>query len=665
MPTNFPQAIVQSGSIRQSGTSPAAIAQAEVPKLPVSASYEGIEGGTATDWAVILTALGVEHKAVEAHLEPIGQATRLSEEIHPNGTIYTQGQFKAHNGTWNVAIAQIDMGNASAAMEAIRAIEHFVSRGIKVRVILFVGVAGGIKYVKVGDVVAATKVYGYESGKVANQFFTRPEVVKSAYALIQRSKREAGKTDWLQQLAISSPSQPRVFVAPIAAGEKVVASKESDVFNFIRASYNDAIAVEMEGFGFLSAALTYPDIKAIVVRGISDLIEGKNDDSVEPEQIRQERAARHASAFAFTLLAKLDGEGVTERSEVYQTTAQMDLDSTLPEDIISLNVQAPLEENQYYIHAHHGKRIFANRGQFDRSLLELYGQIENQSSADDQLSVISRCNKELRNSNDCIAGQFLAWLYQQHEPLSDKVKCLIIDDRTEIEIPWELLKLKEKPVGVAFRTARQRQIEPELVSVDFCCGGGILGYACAEYRGWQQYQQKRFTVFQDFLRQMQNPSTDFGLVFIDGFSFEETLRKPLDVYLENSKLFNSRPCIVFVSGQMNLDTSITPSYRSWLNDFLEYGAKGIIGTLRQVDRARAKEFVEQFSKELSSVECRKHPEWTIPEILRRLRERVWEAWKDDVNENTCASYLATFLHVYYGNPTTRLQLASVEGESND
>lgn len=74
-----------------------------------------------------------------------------------------------------------------------------------------------------------------------------------------------------------------MFVAPITAGEKVVASIQSDIFHFLRASYNDVIVVEMEGFGFLSAVFAYPNIKAIVIRGISDLIKDKNDDSIEPE----------------------------------------------------------------------------------------------------------------------------------------------------------------------------------------------------------------------------------------------------------------------------------------------------------------------------------------------------------------------------------------------
>jgi nucleoside phosphorylase len=44
-------------------------------------------------------------------------------------------------------------GNAGAAAIAVRALEHY-----KPHVALFVGVAGGIKDVAIGDVVVATKV---------------------------------------------------------------------------------------------------------------------------------------------------------------------------------------------------------------------------------------------------------------------------------------------------------------------------------------------------------------------------------------------------------------------------------------------------------------------------------------------------------------------------
>jgi nucleoside phosphorylase len=244
--------------------------------------------------AVILTALSVEYLAVRAHLSD------LREEIHPQGTIYERGRFAANDRVWDVGVVEIGAGNAGAALEAERAIAFF-----NPDVILFVGVAGGIKDVALGDVVASTKVYGYESGKAEKMFRPRPEVGLSAYGLEQRARAEARKSDWLQRLpSVPSPA-PKVYVAPIAAGEKVVASTESEVFQFLRSNYGDAIAVEMEGFGFLDAARANQQVSALVIRGISDLIYNKTQADMEGYQAI---AASHASAFAFEILAKFNYE---------------------------------------------------------------------------------------------------------------------------------------------------------------------------------------------------------------------------------------------------------------------------------------------------------------------------------------------------------------------
>ncbi|NEP11688.1 MAG: hypothetical protein F6K14_16040 [Symploca sp. SIO2C1] len=275
--------------------------------------------------AVILTALPVEYLAVRNYL------TELQEKEHPQGTIYQQGKFVTNGQTWEVGIAEVGAGNTKAAVEAVRAIAYF-----QPNILLFVGIAGGIKDVAIGDVVVATDVYGYESGKVAQEFFTRPQVGKSAYALVERAKFEAKEEEWLEKLS----SKPRVFVAPIAAGEKVVASKHSDIFQFLRGSYNDAIAVEMEGFGFLSAAFAYPNIKAIVIRGISDLIEGKNDDSIEPEEVRQKKASHHASAFAFQMLSKLETSNFQSTTNPSLANFQSPQDEP---DIDNLPIQEPRE----------------------------------------------------------------------------------------------------------------------------------------------------------------------------------------------------------------------------------------------------------------------------------------------------------------------------------
>jgi nucleoside phosphorylase len=244
--------------------------------------------------AAILTALPVEYLEVRAHL------SEIHEETHPNGTIYERGKFAADGSTWDVGIVEIGAGNPDAAVEAERAINHF-----KPDVILFVGVAGGIKDVALGDVVASTKVYGYESGKAEETFSPRPEVGLSSYSLEQRARAEARKTDWLRRLP-SAPSQsPKVYVAPIAAGGKVVASTKSEVFKLLRLNYVDAIAVEMEGFGFLKAAHANQKVSALVIRGISDLIDNKTE---KDNQGYQKIAAKHASAFAFEILFKYHPE---------------------------------------------------------------------------------------------------------------------------------------------------------------------------------------------------------------------------------------------------------------------------------------------------------------------------------------------------------------------
>jgi nucleoside phosphorylase len=233
---------------------------------------------------LILTALGLEYSAVRHHL------SRCSTVVHEKGSRYEVG-FADNAGGQKVAIVECGAGNTGAAVEGERAITFF-----KPEHVLFVGIAGGIKDVALGDVVFATKVYGYESGKAQDQFLPRPQLFTSDYSLVQAAK----------EVVRNPTGGSRMIAAPIAAGEKVIASVESAPYQFLKTAYSDACAVEMEGYGFLHAGYAN-NAKCMVIRGISDLIDGKSEADASGSQ---EKAAEHAAMAAFELVKLLHKDKV-------------------------------------------------------------------------------------------------------------------------------------------------------------------------------------------------------------------------------------------------------------------------------------------------------------------------------------------------------------------
>lgn len=160
---------------------------------------------------VILTAIRVESEAVCAHLQDVHEETY-------KGTIYWWGIFSDGNYHWDVVVVRTGRGGYGAATETERAITYY-----QPDLVLFVGVAGGRKDVRHGDVVAATKVYAYESGKADATFQTRPEVGRPSHRLEQRAEAEASKKDWLKRLGDKLPiPPPSVYLGPVAAGGSVI-----------------------------------------------------------------------------------------------------------------------------------------------------------------------------------------------------------------------------------------------------------------------------------------------------------------------------------------------------------------------------------------------------------------------------------------------------------
>lgn len=244
--------------------------------------------------AVVVTALSLERDAVLTHLK--GQRVVSDSDT---GMVYTVGKFHTDNVVWKVAVAQVGRGNAMAAVRTSYALSRF-----RPDVALLVGVAGGVKDVRQGDIVVATKVYNYDSGKAGDQFSPRPDHRNCTPTILQIAQLPATMKDWVNRVepgAAEYAVRSKIIGEPIASGGSVVASKRSQVYKRIRASYSDAVAVEMEGHGFLTATEPYRHLEALVIRGISDLVTHKRQADAEGWQ---RIAALNASAFAFEVLAK-------------------------------------------------------------------------------------------------------------------------------------------------------------------------------------------------------------------------------------------------------------------------------------------------------------------------------------------------------------------------
>lgn len=244
-----------------------------------------------TGTAVILAAEGSGYQAVRMHLD------NLHEEVY-QGSVYERGMFSTGTQTWEVGLVEISEGGANVSFETERALSYF-----KPDALLYISLVTGMQEVQLGDVVSPTKVYGYESGRSAATFETKPDAWTVSYEMAQRARADARRTDWVQRVKDpSDTSLPNVVLKPIASGEKVLASTRSKLYPFLLSHYNDAVAVEMGGYGVLVAAHAHSTIKTLVVCGISELVQnGREESTIEWRRV----AAHRASAFAFEVLANL------------------------------------------------------------------------------------------------------------------------------------------------------------------------------------------------------------------------------------------------------------------------------------------------------------------------------------------------------------------------
>lgn len=245
---------------------------------------------------VVLTALQVEHNAIRRHM------AGLRAHPHPAGTHFEIGAL-AQRQDRRVALAVLGTGNSGAAALTERAIAEFQPDAV-----ILVGIAGALRdWLRIGDVIVATKIYGYHGGRSDDGGFrARPQAWLPSHRLEQLA-RHMDSTDTWQSLLPDESARPNVHFLPIAAGEVVLDSTSSALARQLREHYNDAVAVEMESSGMAHASHLNLSVPAITIRGISDFAFGTKDFTDESGGPRQ--AADHAAAFAAALIAQLDDTG--------------------------------------------------------------------------------------------------------------------------------------------------------------------------------------------------------------------------------------------------------------------------------------------------------------------------------------------------------------------
>jgi nucleoside phosphorylase len=244
---------------------------------------------------LILTVVRVEFMAVVAYLSNIKKITSKT------GTLYRIGKFKEHT----IALRKVrDQTNAIMSSEVEEAIQL-----LQPKVVFLVGIAGGIKKVNLGDVVIVSKTYSYDSGKETDKgFMFRDKGNQTDYRLFEKAVGVSMDKKWTylekwSRLVGDIPNEFKVIDGAIASGDKVITTSKTGLYEIIRRHCEDAVAVEMEGLGFSMVLHKFPHISGINIRGISDMLDGK--DKIYDIGYR-EMAAENAATFAFHLIEDIE-----------------------------------------------------------------------------------------------------------------------------------------------------------------------------------------------------------------------------------------------------------------------------------------------------------------------------------------------------------------------
>jgi nucleoside phosphorylase len=231
----------------------------------------------------------------------------------PSGVTYTTGKRKPlcanvsqkARDNWSFYIAA---PTGAGNVQASKAVSQIIPE-CQPDLVAFIGCAGGFpRKIEQYDVVVPEYVHYIARTKVGTGVEIRPVPELCSRVFVDHCKNVQLLDAWHQYLAPETSNAPiGVCFDPIVSGETVLVNSASKFFQSVVRASPTAVAIEMEGYGFLSACRER-QVDAVVMRGISDMLDDKpqsGGNGQEPHpgfDNAQYKATRHAAALFFATL---------------------------------------------------------------------------------------------------------------------------------------------------------------------------------------------------------------------------------------------------------------------------------------------------------------------------------------------------------------------------
>jgi adenosylhomocysteine nucleosidase len=231
---------------------------------------------------LVMCALPEEFDALSARLKITDVAP---SHFADGGATIRIGEAPAGHDASVVALSLMPrMGNVPAALATLDAIDS-----VRPRCAVLVGIAAGLEdEIKLGDVVVADVVVGYEATKltVGREAF-QGAMPEAQPELVAQIKGWAGAADWTRDwtrerdeldlgLQRHSRESVRIAFGAVASGEKVIG--DGEFARQLKGFQRKVIAIEMEAHGFSSACIRR-QTPFLVVKSITDYADESKDDT--------------------------------------------------------------------------------------------------------------------------------------------------------------------------------------------------------------------------------------------------------------------------------------------------------------------------------------------------------------------------------------------------